>query len=311
MPTPGTFGVPPLPATLPVFTPEGSNAGLHLLASVASASTSTESRSVTPQQDFRVPTAGLSQQGPYNPAAVLPPKVAKKVLELEFVEMSEISLDELSTNAPGQPPLPARPPVQDISVWIEKFSVMAALLASRFPEKAPELFAYQASIVRAERNFDGCRWVAYDRCYRREALALKNLNWSVPNARLYNEAFTGHAKAIPRCSYCLQEDHSAHACPRNSNRPWFGWIPDGATPPDQRPASRPTQSTECCRRYNDGRCKQTVSTCCYAHRCIECNGPHPRIHCPRTGPRTARPRSPINWPRSAQPTIPPVGGRQY
>ena len=103
---------------------------------------------------------------------------------------------------------------------------MAALLASRFPENAPELFAYQASIVRAERNFDSRRWVAYDRCYRREVVALKNLDWSVANARLYNEAFTGHARAIPRCSFCLQENHASQACPRNPNRPWFGWLPD-------------------------------------------------------------------------------------
>ena len=54
----------------------------------------------------------------------------------------------------GQPPLPAWPPIQNVSVWIEKFSLMAALIASCFPEKAPELFAYQASIVRAEWNFD-------------------------------------------------------------------------------------------------------------------------------------------------------------
>ena len=53
--------------------------------------------------------------------------------------MSEISLDDPPSHLPGQPPLLARPPVQNISVWVEKFSVMAALLASRFPEKAPEL----------------------------------------------------------------------------------------------------------------------------------------------------------------------------
>ena len=90
--------------------------------------------------------------------------------------MSEISLDDPPSHLPGQPPLLARPPVQNISVWVEKFSVMAALLASRFPEKAPELFAYQASVLRAERNFDNRRWVAYDCCYRREALAQKNLD---------------------------------------------------------------------------------------------------------------------------------------
>ena len=47
----------------------------------------------------------------------------------------------------------------------------------------------------------GC--MAYGRLYRREALARKDLNWSVVNSRLYSEAFTGRAKVIPRCRYCL------------------------------------------------------------------------------------------------------------
>ena len=52
-----------------------------------------------------------------------------------------------------------------------------------------ELFTYhQASIVRAERNYEGNRWVVYDRQYRREALARKDLNWSMPDSRLYNKA---------------------------------------------------------------------------------------------------------------------------
>ena len=75
------------------------------------------------------------------PAVVLPPKVAKLILDLDFVEMSEISLDDPPPPTPGQPPPPAHPPIQNISVWVEKFSVMAALLVSRFPQKDPELFA--------------------------------------------------------------------------------------------------------------------------------------------------------------------------
>ena len=175
-------------------------------------------------QDYAVPPPALSSRGPYNPVAVLPSKLAKRILELDFVEMSEISLDDPPSQAPGQPPLPARPPVQDISVWMEKYSIMAALLASRFLEKAPELFAYQASIIRAEQNFDDRRCVTYGRCFRREALAQKSLDWSIPNARLYNEAFTGRAKAVPRCTFCLQEDHVAQHCPHYPNCPWPGWF---------------------------------------------------------------------------------------
>ncbi len=86
---------------------------------------------------------------------------------------------------------------------------MAGILASRFPDKAPELFAYMATIIRAERNFQEGSWVAYDRQYRREALARRDLNWSRTDSTLYNEAFTGRAKTIPRCNYCMQEDHTA------------------------------------------------------------------------------------------------------
>ena len=64
-----------------------------------------------------------------------------------------------------------------------------------------------------------------------------------------------------------------------------------------------TQSAECCRRYNDGKCKQSPNTCRYSHRCMECGGPHPWLQCPRGGHRGsyARPRSPISLGRLAQP----------
>ena len=292
LPSPGTVEpATPLPPSLPTFTPAGSipsSSGLSLLASVATG-TLKKPRTVD-TKGSTTPAIHLYSKGPYNPAALLPTKVAKKILDLEFVEMAEITLDDPPASAPGHPPLPARPPIQNISVWIEKFSILAALIASRFPEKAPELFAYQASIVRAERNFDDRRWVTYDRCFRREALAAKSLDWSVPNLRLYNEAFTGHAKAIPRCTFCLQEDHASQTCPRNPSRPWFGWVrePDGWP----QPTTGRSQSAECCRRYNDGKCRQTANTCRYSHKCIDCSGPHPRSHCPRGQRSYNRPRSP-------------------
>ena len=79
--------------------------------------------------------------------------------------------------------------------WVEQFSLMADIICTRFPHKTPQLLAYQAPIVLAERNYEGTQWVSYDRRYWREALARKDLNWSVPDVRLYNEAFTGRAKS--------------------------------------------------------------------------------------------------------------------
>ena len=87
---------------------------------------------------------------------------------------------------------------------------MAAVLCSKFPNKAGELFAYQAFIVRAECNYEGKRWVVYDS----QALVKQDLSWSVTDPCLYNEAFTGRACPIARCNYCLQDDH-ANQCPHN------------------------------------------------------------------------------------------------
>lgn len=178
---------------------------------------------------------------------------------------------------------------------------MAAVLCTRFPDKAGELFAYQATIVRAERNYEGKRWVSYDRQFRREALARKDLNWSVTDPRLYNEAFTGRARSIARCTYCLQDDHTAPYCPKNPNRPIFGWFPDPMVWNPQAAGGQlpsiytPRPSQEICRRFNEGRCRQ--SRCKYRHACQDCQGPHPYIECPRHPVKAPnRSRSPQRLP---------------
>ena len=55
--------------------------------------------------------------------------------------------------------------------------------------------------------------MVYDRCYRRRAALTKDLNWSVQHTALYNEAFTGWACTILRCTYCLSKNHAVGDCP--------------------------------------------------------------------------------------------------
>ena len=214
--------------------------------------------------------------------------------------MSEITIDDVLPAVPGRPPPPARLPITDISQWVERYSLLAAVLCSKFPDKAGELLAYQASIVRAERNYEGKRWVAYDRQYRRQALARRDLNWSVTDPRLYNEAFTGRARPIARCSFCLHDDHAAGQCPQNPHRPIFGWFPDPSSwaanqpyplSPAIHPRNRPTASIEICRRFNEGRCR--YPKCRYRHACSECGENHPFVNCPSNPQRSGqRSRSP-------------------
>ena len=159
---------------------------------------------------------------PVSPIAGIPTRLACHILDLDFVEMCDLLpdswqdetqqllvLDSLQL-APRR--LSRKAPVQDISLWIECFSRMVAVLVTRYPDKVPEMFSYQASIVKAAQNFEGTSWVAYDRQYRREALAHRDLNWSRIDSRLYSEAFTERAKAIPRCKHCLSDTHLMANC---------------------------------------------------------------------------------------------------
>ena len=109
---------------------------------------------VVPRTSHQLEQMPLSSPGPHNPAAAVSTNVVKKILDLEFVDMAEISAD-VDFQVAGRPGGSARPPIATISKRLERYSVMAAVQTTRFPEKAPELFAHQGSIIRAERIYEG------------------------------------------------------------------------------------------------------------------------------------------------------------
>ena len=145
--------------------------------------------------------------------------------------------------------------------------MMATVMCTRVPHKAPELLAYQATIIKAKRNYEGAQRVSYDRQYHRETLARKDLNWSVPDPRLYNEVFIGRARAIPRCSFCPDNDHNLNNCQKNPNRSLLGWFPSMGTWPMPVLPQAPTitQPREACRCFNEGRCNK--QQCCKYLQC--------------------------------------------
>ena len=258
---PDPASLPPLPIFTPTGGPPPGTSGLDLLAAAAVQDPKSGSPSTDPLRRLHAP-------GPYNPAAILAPKAVKKILALEFVEMSELRGDVWPDDTPADTPAqrrPAKPPVITIKSWLECYSRMAAVLVSRFPEKAPELWAYQCTIMKAAHDYDGANWVAYDRLFRRDMLARKDLNWSVPNTRLYNEAFTGRARSIPRCPHCLADDHGGITCPHNPNPPVLGWLQGsaplqlapqtGGQPPAAPIPPKPPAAQEVCRNFNAYRCR--------------------------------------------------------
>ena len=81
----------------------------------------------------------------------LPQKLVARIRALEFTEMSEL-LEQDEARSPSCKPSQSTP-VTDILVWTESFSLIAAILAESFPDKAPQLLAYLRKIVHAARNF--------------------------------------------------------------------------------------------------------------------------------------------------------------
>ena len=260
-----------------------------------------------------LPVTSLSATGLFPPTApqafthsdALPQKLKSKILNLEFVDMSELVPDtwrwqeEDETKCCHKPHrTPRRGPVTDILLWVECYATLVSVLTTRFPDKAPELMAYMRAIVHAQRTYFGEGWVTYDACYRRQAAATKTLNWSQINFTLYNEAFTGRAKPLPRCSYCLSEHHRSADCQD---------APDVPTPSRKRmsmgrnePILDPS-AVQLCRLFNDpsgNRCR--YKACKFAHLCMDpsCRGHHPQSECPRGRGRSARPSTSTSSSRS-------------
>ena len=74
----------------------------------------------------------------------------------------------------------------------------------------------------------------------------------MPNSCLHNEAFTGTARIILRCSYCQSDNHMLGNCLANLviTPAW-----DAQPPVSQRPTL-----PEVCWNFNDGRCGRSPTT---------------------------------------------------
>ena len=187
---------------------------------------------------------------PFNPASAIAPKVLKKIIDLENVKMADVVREDAVPLVPGRP----TPAITNISTWMERYSIMVVAIATRFLEKAPDLFAYQATIIRNDRNYEVGRWVAYDRLFRRGALARTDLNWSIPDQSLYNMAFTGRAKLLPRCTRGGPCGSILSCKPEQAVVRMAQPATCGQAAPLRaltRPPPQAMPSSEVCRRYNE------------------------------------------------------------
>ena len=103
---------------------------------------------------IRSPTV---RPGPYNPVASLPQKVVKKCLTLSLSKCPSCGVTSgwMTQHLLTTHRTTTKSPVINIRVWLECYARIAALLISHFPQKGPELWAYQSTVLKAVYNYEG------------------------------------------------------------------------------------------------------------------------------------------------------------
>ena len=173
----------------------------------------------------------------------------------------------MTSPQPLAAPAPARPLVSDISQWVERFTVMAAIITSRFPDKGHQSSSRTWPQSRGQRGTMRVNsgWHMID--------GTEGRPWpekiSIGQSPIPDSTMKAKAKAIPRCTYCLQDDHIAASCP---NRPVLNMPLDGAMRLPHFPTTMQAglESAEQSHCYNEGRCKKL--TCYYRHTYQLCGG---------------------------------------
>ena len=225
----------------------------------------------------------------------IPPKLKKKILDAEFVDMSELlpdgwrqQEDETGRCCRGKSSL-KRGPVTDITLWAESYATLVGVLAEKYPTKVPGFMSHMKCVLKASRSYQGEAWVSYDMAYRRQAAYRKSLDWGIMDFSLFNETFAGRAKALARCKYCVSELHASQDCEFAPARE------------AQRPAKRPAvglgdrNTTPLCLLFNSrlgNQCR--YKQCRFAHLCSACHAPHPFSSCQSKLPRMAVTRTPMS-----------------
>ena len=71
-------------------------------------------------------------------------------------------------------PRVGRREVPDLLSWLKCFSLYAAIVASRYPEKTRDRWAYQALMIEEERRCGGKSWRLYDTGLRQQIKLLES-----------------------------------------------------------------------------------------------------------------------------------------
>ena len=227
----------------------------------------------------------------------LPKRCVKKILAGEFIDFAELppakgKVKSIPHAMEGQIVViqaadlaESRKLIPDLATWIQCFSIYAAVIITKEPERAKNLLAYMSLIAKCSLKYKWRSWVVYDLNFRQDAAEVGQKDWSKVEPSTYTQCFTGAAISQESwCRRCHSIDHASDACPikpTGMQRKREGQPLGAAFAPKKRPA--PHSNPQVCRKYNtyDGDCRYGAN-CMLQHKCESCGEQgHPAPRCPK------------------------------
>ena len=130
---------------------------------------------------------------------VIPAKLVKRILKGDFVDMAELLKDNIEAErrrlavvegGTGTPN--PRREISNLLGWLFCYSLFAAIVCKRYPEKAKEMWAYQATIIAESRRCGGNGWHLYDTAFRQQMSSLETTDSSKLSQALYTTTFIAY-----------------------------------------------------------------------------------------------------------------------
>lgn len=231
-------------------------------------------------------------QGPFilsETASVVPAKLVKRILKGDYLDFAELLKDNMeaerrratqegeSASAPYGHRANRRE-VPDMLSWLGCFSLYAAVVCSKHPKKARELWAYQAMIISEHRRCGGRGWLLYDSAFRQQISSLDTVDFSKINQSLYATTFLAHSSRGQCCPSCLMPDHKQEDCALNPawSMPVVRFRESSSRNDSQEPPRKRMKRP--CFKWNEGVCANPrcrfdpVCQLCYSvgHKKLEC-----------------------------------------
>ena len=79
--------------------------------------------------------------------------------------------------------------IPDLATWIQCFSIYAAVITTKEPERAKNLLAYMSLIAKCSLKYKWPSWVVYDLNFRQDAAETGLKNWSKVEPSTYMQCF--------------------------------------------------------------------------------------------------------------------------